>query len=134
MEFGNFTDILKKLADRIDEKVDDRPVPKHVLLNRIDLTGFKEVVDQYMKDRDLCKKTLEVKGVWRLDLEYGPQFETRLKTERAGEITVQTDELTLFGGGGTALHPISLCMAGFCGCYSAAYAKWFGSPVSFKCA
>ncbi|MFX1570805.1 MAG: OsmC family protein [Promethearchaeota archaeon] len=124
MEFGNFTDILKKLADRIDERVENHPVPKHVLLNRIDLTGFKDVVDQYMKNRDLCKKTLDVKGTWRLDLEYGPQFETRLKTERAGEITVQMDELTLFGGGGTALHPISLCMAGFCGCYSAAYAKW----------
>ncbi|MFX1389163.1 MAG: OsmC family protein [Promethearchaeota archaeon] len=124
MEFGNFTDVLKKLADRIEEKVGDLSVPKHILLNRIDLKGFKEVVDQYMANRELCKKTLEVKGIWRLDLEYGPQFETRLKTERAGEITVQMDELTLFGGGGTALHPISLCMAGFCGCYSAAFAKW----------
>ncbi len=124
MGFGNFTDVLKKLADRIEEKVNDLAVPKHILLNRIDLKGFREVVDQYMKDRSLCKKTLEVKGIWRLDLEYGPQFETRLKTERAGEITVQMDELTLFGGGGTALHPISLCMAGFCGCYCAAYAKW----------
>lgn len=124
MEFGNFSEVLKKLADRIDEKVSKRLVPKHILLNRIDLHGFKEVIDQYMENRDLCKKRLEVKGIWRLDLEYGPQFETRLKTERAGEITIQTDELTLFGGAGTALHPISLCMAGFCGCYSAAYAKW----------
>jgi len=124
MGIGNFTDVLKKLADRIEEKVSDLSVPKQILLNRIDLKGFKEVMDQYMQSRELCKKTLDVKGIWRLDLEYGPQFETRLKTERAGEITVQMDELTLFGGGGTALHPISLCMAGFCGCYSAAYAKW----------
>ncbi len=124
MGFENFTDVLKKLADRIEEKVSNLAAPNHILLNRIDLKGFKEVVDQYMKNRDLCKKTLEVKGIWRLDLEYGPQFETRLKTERAGEITIQMDELTLFGGGGTALHPISLCMAGFCGCYCAAYAKW----------
>ncbi|NVM35348.1 MAG: OsmC family protein [Candidatus Lokiarchaeota archaeon] len=124
MGFGNFNDVLKKLADRIEEKVSNLAASNHILLNRIDLKGFKEVMDQYMKNRDLCKKTLEVKGIWRLDLEYGPQFETRLKTERAGEITIQMDELTLFGGGGTALHPISLCMAGFCGCYSAAYAKW----------
>ncbi len=124
MGFGNFTDVLKKLADRIEEKVSNLSFPKHLLLNRIDLKGFKEVVDQYMQNRELCKKTLDVKGIWRLDLDYGPQFETRLKTERAGEITVQMDELTLFGGGGTALHPISLCMAGFCGCYSAAFAKW----------
>ncbi|MFX1418581.1 MAG: OsmC family protein [Promethearchaeota archaeon] len=124
MGIGNFNNILKKLADRIEEKVSSISVPKHILLNRIDLKGFKEVIDQYMQNRELCKKALDVKGIWRLDLEYGPQFETRLKTERAGEITVQMDELTLFGGGGTALHPISLCMAGFCGCYSAAYAKW----------
>lgn len=124
MDFGNFNDVLKTLADRVEEKVNNLSVPKHIVLNRIDLDGFKEVASKYIKNRDLCKKTLDVKGIWRLDLEYGPQFETRLKTERAGEITVQTDELTLFGGGGTALHPISLCMAGFCGCYCAAYAKW----------
>ncbi|MFX0023236.1 MAG: OsmC family protein [Candidatus Hermodarchaeota archaeon] len=124
MDLGNFTNILKKLADRIEEKVNGVPTPNHVFLNRIDLDGFKEVLNEYNKDRNLCKKTLEVKGIWHLDLDYGPQFETKLKTERAGEITVQTDGLTLFGGGGTALHPISLCMAGFCGCYCAAYAKW----------
>ncbi|MFX1374280.1 MAG: OsmC family protein [Promethearchaeota archaeon] len=124
MDFGNFNNVLKKLADKIEEKVNHTSVAKHIILNRIDLDGFKEVVSEYIKNRELCKKTLEVKGIWRLDLEYGPQFETKLKTERAGEITIQTDELTLFGGGGTALHPISLCMAGFCGCYCAAYAKW----------
>jgi len=124
MDFGNFSNVLKKLAHRIEEKVIDDAIPRHILLNRIDLTGFKEVVNEYIKNRDLCKKILDVKGSWLLDLEYGPQFETKLKTERAGEINVQMDELTLFGGGGTALHPISLCMAGFCGCYAAAYAKW----------
>jgi len=124
MDFGNFNNVLRTLADRVEEKVNDVAVPKHLFLNRIDLDGFKEVASEYIKNRDLCKKTLDVKGIWRLDLEYGPQFETRLKTERAGEITLQMDELTLFGGGGTALHPISLCMAGFCGCYCAAYAKW----------
>ncbi|MFX1479414.1 MAG: OsmC family protein [Promethearchaeota archaeon] len=124
MEFGNFTDALKKLVDRIEEKVIDSAGSKHTFLNRIDLDGFKEVMSEYMKDRSLCKKTLDIKGLWLLDLEYGPQFETKLKTERAGEIMIQMDELSLFGGGGTALHPISICMAGFCGCYCAAYAKW----------
>jgi len=47
-----------------------------------------------------------------------------LKTERAGEITVQTDETIMLGGGGTAVHPVHYCMAGFCGCFSAAFAKW----------
>jgi len=94
------------------------------LLNRIDLDGFKKVQKDYKKDRSKCKKTLEIKGRWRLDVEYGPQFETKLKTERAGKITVQTDETIILGGGGTAVHPVHYCMAGFCGCFSAAFAKW----------
>jgi len=94
------------------------------MLNRIDLKGFKKVQDEYRKDRSKCKKRLEVKGRWRLDVEYGPQFETKLQTERAGEITVQTDETIILGGGGTAVHPVHYCMAGFCGCFSAAFAKW----------
>lgn len=94
------------------------------MLNRINLKGFKKVQEEYRKDRSKCKKRLEVKGRWRLDVEYGPQFETKLKTERAGEITVQTDETIILGGGGTAVHPVHYCMAGFCGCFSAAFAKW----------
>ncbi|MHA1933201.1 MAG: OsmC family protein [Promethearchaeota archaeon] len=94
------------------------------MLNRIDLKGFKKVQDEYRKDRSKCKKRLEVNGRWRLDVEYGPQFETKLQTERAGEITVQTDETIILGGGGTAVHPVHYCMAGFCGCFSAAFAKW----------
>ncbi len=124
MDFLSFNETLKKLADKIEEYVVDKPSIKHRFLNRIDLDGFKQVQNEYVKDRSLCKKTLEVKAKWLLDLDYGPQFETRLKTERAGEITIQTDEITLFGGGGTAVHPISLCFAGFCGCFSAAFAKW----------
>ena len=94
------------------------------MLNRINLDGFKKVQEEYRKDRSKCKKTLEVKGKWRLDVEYGPQFETKLKTERAGEITVMSDETIILGGGGTAVHPVHYCMAGFCGCFSAAFAKW----------
>ncbi len=120
----DFTNVLKKLADRIEEhNIEEVPI-KQLLLNRIDLRGFREMVKQYTKDRSLCKKQLKVDGDWRLNLQYGPQFETKLMTERAGAITVQTDETILLGGGGTALHPISLCLAGFCGCFSAAFAKW----------
>ena len=94
------------------------------MLNRIDLEGFRKVQEDYKKNPSKCKKRLQVNGRWRLDVEYGPQFETRLKTERAGEITVQTDETIILGGGGTAVHPVHYCMAGFCGCFSAAFAKW----------
>ena len=124
MERDKFSNVLNKLAERIEEKVIEKSDKKHILLNRIDLEGFRKVIQEYVNDRSLCKKTLSVDGRWRLDVAYGPQFEARLKTERAGEIMVHTDETTLFGGSGTAIHPIQLCMAGFCGCFSAAFAKW----------
>ncbi|MHA1612949.1 MAG: OsmC family protein [Promethearchaeota archaeon] len=88
------------------------------------MAGFKKVQKEYKKDRSKCKKTLEVKGRWKLVVEYCPQFELKLQTERAGEITVQTDETIILGGGRTAVHPVNYCMAGFCGCFSAAFAKW----------
>ena len=67
------------------------------MLNRIDLKGFRKVQEEYKQDRSKCKKRLQVEGKWRLDVEYGPQFETKLRTERAGEITVQTDETIILG-------------------------------------
>ena len=124
MSQEKFNEVLRKLVERVEERENKKASKEQFILNRIDLKGFKDVQEEYMEDRSLCKKKLEVKGRWRNDLEYGPQFETKLETERAGEILVQTDESTLMGGQGTALHPISLCLAGFCGCYSAAFAKW----------
>jgi uncharacterized OsmC-like protein len=94
------------------------------MLNRINVEGFKKIQDNYREDPSQCKKTLELNGRWRLEVDYGPQFEVKLQTERAGEITVQTDETIILGGGGTAVHPVHYCMAGFGGCFSAAFAKW----------
>ncbi|MFX1495894.1 MAG: OsmC family protein [Promethearchaeota archaeon] len=120
-----FSEILKKLEEKMlyyESKASE--TKKKKFLNRINLEGFKEIQRKYDLDRSLCKKYLEVEGKWKLDVQYGPQFETPLRTERAGEILVQTDEIIMLGGGGTAVHPISLCMAGFGGCITAAFAKW----------
>jgi uncharacterized OsmC-like protein len=57
-------------------------------------------------------------------VEYGPQYQTTLPTERAGDILIQTDETIILGGGGTSFHPVHLCMAGLAGNFSAAFAKW----------
>ncbi|MBY8981601.1 MAG: OsmC family protein, partial [Candidatus Lokiarchaeota archaeon] len=119
-----FSDILKKLEEKINYHDNNRVKHKPNFLNRINLDGFKVTQEKYINDRSLCKKVLKIEGKLRLDVGYGPLFETTLPTERAGKITVQTDELILMGGGGTAVHPTSLCMVGFGGCFSAAYAKW----------
>ena len=60
MDFWSFSDTLKKLADRVEEKVSGKPSAKHTILNRIDMDGFKQVQEEYINDRSLCKKTLEV--------------------------------------------------------------------------
>jgi uncharacterized OsmC-like protein len=120
----SFEDILKKLENTMDYYYHDSIPQNGGMLNRINLDGFKEIQQDYKKNRLLCKKYLEIEGKWRLDVQYGPQFETKLRTERAGELLVQTDDVIMLGGGGTAVHPISLCMAGFGGCFTAAFAKW----------
>lgn len=122
MEEDSFINILKSLADRVEEKHFD--ANKLRFLNRIDLKGFRQVQKEYSRDPSLCKKILSVEGILRTQTDYGPQFEAKLQTERAGPITVQTDDYSIFGGGGTALHPVSLILSGFCGCFSAAFAKW----------
>ncbi len=119
-----FSDILRKLEEKMLYYESKASRQRKNVLNRINLEGFKAIQREYTDDRSLCKKYLEIEGIWRLGVQYGPQFETKLRTEKAGAILVQTDETTLLGGGGTAIHPISLCMAGFGGCFTAAFAKW----------
>lgn len=120
----SFNEILRKLEEKMLYYENKASRQRKNVLNRINLEGFQEIVRKYTNDRSLCKKYLEIEGLWKLDIQYGPQFETRLQTEKAGAILVQTDETTLLGGGGTTVHPISLCMAGFGGCITAAFAKW----------
>jgi len=93
-------------------------------VNRVNINKFKETVENAKKDPSSRKKILVVEGIWRLNKQGGPQFETKLKTENAGEILLQTDETVILGGGGTAPNPVQLCIAGFLACYSATFAKW----------
>jgi len=47
-----------------------------------------------------------------------------LKTEKAGEILVQSDETIILGGGGTAPNPVQYCIGGLLSCFSATFVKW----------
>ena len=59
-----------------------------------------------------------------MDVKKGPQFETNLKTESAGEFLIETDETIMLGGRGIAPNPVQVFIAGFLACYSATFAKW----------
>ncbi len=94
------------------------------MINRVNVEKFKETVENAKKDPSIAKKKMVIEGIWRVNEQTGPQFETKLGTENAGEIVLQTDEPTGIGGGGTSYNPVQLCIAGLLACYSATFAKW----------
>ncbi|MHA2036068.1 MAG: OsmC family protein [Promethearchaeota archaeon] len=94
------------------------------MINRINIEVFKGTVENAKKNPSSSIKNLEIEGSWRLDEQDGPQFETKLKTENAGEILVQSDETLILGGGGTAPNPVQYCIGGLLACYSATFVKW----------
>ncbi len=94
------------------------------MMNRINIDVFKETIKNAEEEPSSTIKKLEIEGIWRLDEKNGPQFETKLKTEKAGEILVQSDETIILGGGGTAPNPVQYCIGGLLSCFSATFVKW----------
>jgi uncharacterized OsmC-like protein len=94
-----------------------------MIINRVDVEKFKETVEKAKKDPATGKKTMEVEGEWRIG-KTGAQFESKIKTENGGEITLQSDETLILGGGGTAPNPVQYCIYGLIACYAATFAKW----------
>ena len=94
-----------------------------MIVNRVDIDKFEETVEKARKDPATGKKTMEIEGEWRID-KTGPQFESKIKTEKGGEIAIQSDETLILGGGGTTINPVQYCIYGLIACYAAAFAKW----------
>ena len=94
------------------------------MINRINIEVFKGTIENVKRDSSSSLKNLEIEGTWRLKEQSGPQFETKLKTENAGNIIVQSDETIILGGGGTAPNPVQYCIGGLLACYSATFVKW----------
>jgi len=94
------------------------------MINRINIDVFKETIKKAEDEPSSTIKKLEIEGIWRLDEKKGPQFETKLNTEKAGEILVQSDETIILGGGGTAPNPVQYCIGGLLSCFSATFVKW----------
>lgn len=93
-------------------------------INRVNVEKFKETIEKAKNNPSVAKKDIIIEGVWRVDEDSGPQFETKLGTENAGEILLQTDEPMGLGGGGTSFNPVQLCIGGLLACYAATFAKW----------
>lgn len=94
-----------------------------MIVNKVDVDKFKETVEKARKDPSTGKKVVEIEGEWRIGKE-GPQFESKIKTEKGGEITLFSDETLILGGGGAAPNPVQYCIYGLIACYAATFAKW----------
>lgn len=54
----------------------------------------------------------------------GHNFRQKIKTENGNKITVQSDEILILGGGGTAPLPLEYYIFGLIACYAGTFAKW----------
>lgn len=92
-------------------------------INRVNIDNFTVTIEKARQDQAAGKKTVQVEGEWRLHSDTGPQFEAKLRAER-GEFTLQSDEPSFLGGGGSAPNPVQYCIYGAISCYAATFAKW----------
>ncbi len=103
-----------------------------MIVNRVDVDKLKEIVEIVRKDPSMGKKTVEIEGEWRLN-KTGPMFESRIKTENGGEVTFQSDEPLMLGGGGSTPNPMQYLIYGVIACYASSSAKLAAmESIAFK--
>ena len=66
------------------------------------------------------KRSQKIEGEWLLE-EGGPQFRAEINFE-GGKITMESDQPTNLGGGGTRPGPLHYCFFGLVSCYTATFA------------
>jgi uncharacterized OsmC-like protein len=91
-----------------------------VKLNNVSLKNLEKTLAAFRADPDKARKTNQVDGAWNLEAGQ-PQFSARLVYE-GGEMTLEADQPTGQGGGGTRPGPMLYCLAGLASCYTATFA------------
>lgn len=94
-----------------------------MIINRVEVDRFSETLQNARDDPSKVKKIIEFEGDWEIG-KTGPQFSTKIKSERGGEFLIQSDEPTALGGGGTAPNPVQYGLYGIASCFAATFAKW----------
>jgi len=88
--------------------------------NNVSLEDLEKTLAAFRADPGKARKTNRVKGVWNLEAGK-PQFSARLASE-GGEMTLEADQPTGQGGGGTRPGPMLYCLYGLASCYTATFA------------
>ncbi|MFQ5814536.1 MAG: OsmC family protein [Anaerolineae bacterium] len=88
--------------------------------NNVSLENLEKTLTAFRADPGKARKTNRVEGVWNLEAGH-PQFTARVAFE-GGEMTLEADQSTGQGGGGTRPGPMLYCLYGLASCYVATFA------------
>lgn len=87
--------------------------------NNVDIGRLQEVLEAVKQDPQKAKRTNRIEGEWNPG--EGPQFRAEIQYE-GGKITLEADQPTFLGGGGTRPGPVIYCLYGLASCYAATFA------------
>ena len=88
--------------------------------NNVSLEDLEKTLAAFRADPGKGRKTNRLEGVWNLEAGQ-PQFSARVAFE-GGEITLEADQPTGQGGGGSRPGPMLYCLYGLASCYVATFA------------
>jgi uncharacterized OsmC-like protein len=88
-------------------------------INNINTEKLKATISDVEKDLAKAKKTNKIEGEWNLGT--GSQFSAVVQFE-GGKMTIEADQPSMLGGGGTRPGPMIYCLYGSASCYAATFA------------
>jgi len=88
-------------------------------LNNVDVDKLKAIAEDVAKYLTKAQKTTKIEGDWNTG--EGSQFRATVKYEN-GQMTLESDQPSFLGGGGTMPGPMVYCLYGSASCYAATFA------------
>ena len=88
-------------------------------INNVDVDSIRKTVAALEEEPSKAKKVNKIEGVWNTT--EGPQFSATVTFE-GGTMTIEADQPTPLGGGGTRPGPMVYCLYGSASCYAATFA------------
>lgn len=88
-------------------------------INNIDVDRLQKTAMEFQQDISKAKKINRIEGEWNTG--EGSQFRAVVQFE-GGKATLEVDQPTFLGGGGTHPGPMIYCLYGSASCYAATFA------------
>ncbi len=88
-------------------------------LNNVNTEKLEATVKEFQKDLSKAKKVNKIEGDWNPGK--GSQFRATVQFE-GGKATLEADQPSFLGGGGTQPGPMIYCLYGSASCYAATFA------------